>query len=453
MKAGDGSALRALPPDFVWGAATSSYQIEGAASRDGRGESIWDRFCRAPGRIRDGTSGDVACDFYSRFRDDIALMRRLGLDAYRFSIAWPRVVPEGRGRVNQRGLDFYDRLLDELLGANIAPYPTLYHWDLPQPLQDRGGWARRATAEAFAEYVDVVAARLGDRVQHWTTHNEPFCASWLGYGLGVHAPGHVDRREALAAAHHVLLSHGWAVDVLRRAVPQARVGIVVDSWPIYPYSSSPADEQAARLVDGMRNRWYFDALFKGAYPADMLGYYGDDVPPIRDGDLSTIATPIDFVGANNYSRQFVRADVNGGFPTDVRPATGNLTALGWEVYPDGLAELLTRLHREYGVRKLLVTENGAAYADVRTHDGAIHDVERIDYLASYIDAVASAVAAGVPVGGYFVWSLLDNFEWAEGYSKRFGLVYVDYPTLERIPKDSFFWYRDLIGRRKLAEAA
>ena len=444
-----------LPEGFVWGAAASAFQTEGATGTDGRGESIWDRFCRTPGRIRDGGTGDIACDVYGRYREDVELMRALGLDAFRFSIAWPRVLPDGRGRVNSKGLDFYDRFVDELLAAGIVPYVNLFHWDLPQRLQDEGGWPVRATAEAFATYAEVVASRLGDRVQHWITHNEPFCASWLGYGLGVHAPGHHDTAEALAAAHHLLLSHGWAVDVLRRCSPEAEIGIVVDSWPAYPSTDTDDDRDAARFVDGMTNRWFFDALFRGSYPDDMRVHFGDAVPEVQDGDLAVITTPVDFVGANNYSRRFVRANPHGGLPLDVRSESGGLTSMGWEVYPQGIAEVLTRLHDEYGLESLYVTENGAAFGDVRTHDGRIHDVDRIAYLRSYLEAVAAVVAGGIPVRGYFVWSLLDNFEWAEGYSKRFGLVYVDYPTLERVPKDSFFWYRDLIAaaRRRPALAA
>jgi beta-glucosidase len=438
----------AFPPNFVWGAAASAYQTEGAADADGRGESIWDRFCAEPGRIKDGTNGRVACDFYGRYREDIELMRSLGLDAFRFSVAWPRVIPDGRGRVNSAGLDFYDRLVDDLLAAGIAPYVNLFHWDLPQPLQDAGGWPARSTAELFAQYAAAVGARLGDRVRHWITHNEPACASWLGYGTGVHAPGHRSVEEALAAAHHLLLSHGWAVGELKRCAPHAEIGIVVDSWPAYPWTESPEDRAAARLADGMTNRWFFDALFRGEYPADMLEHFGDAVPAIEAGDLSVISTPLDFVGANNYSRHFVRANPSGGLPLDVRAPAGELTAMGWEVYPAGIREVLTRLHRDYGVDRLYVAENGAAFADVRTHDGAIHDVDRIGYLDAYLREVAAAMADGVPVRGYFVWSLLDNFEWAEGYSKRFGLVFVDYPTLERIPKDSFYWYRDVIAQAR-----
>jgi len=440
--------LSSFPANFVWGAATSAYQTEGAVDADGRGESIWDRFCAASGSIKDGTSGAVACDFYGKHRQDVDLMRSLGLDAFRFSVSWPRVVPAGRGPVNARGLDFYDRLVDELLAAGIEPYVNLFHWDLPQPLQDGGGWPVRSTAEAFVEYAAVVGGRLGDRVGHWITHNEPACASWLGYGLGIHAPGHRSTAEALAAAHHLLLSHGWAVDELRRHAPRAEVGIVIDSWSVYPWTDSPEDVAAASLADGTMNRWFFDALFRGEYPADMLEHFGREVPAIERGDLGVIATPLDFVGANNYSRRFVRASPDGGAPLDVRAPSGELTAMGWEIYPAGIREVLTRLHREYGIRSLFVAENGAAFGDVRTHDGAIHDLERIKYFDAYLAEVAAAMADGVPVRGYFVWSLLDNFEWAEGYSKRFGLVFVDYPTLERIPKDSFYWYRDLIARTR-----
>ena len=440
-----------FPSDFIWGAAASAYQIEGAAYEDGRGESIWDRFCAAPGKVRAGDTGEIACDFYRRYPEDIALMRELGLDAFRFSIAWPRVVPGATGPVNQVGLDFYDRLVDALLEAGIRPFVNLFHWDLPQELEEAGGWPERATAEAFAAYADVVAKQLGDRVKDWITHNEPFCTSWLGYGLGVHAPGRTSVKDALAAAHHALLAHGWAVDAVRRAAPDAEVGIVLDSWPIHPASDSPEDRAVAWAEDGVRNRWFFDPLLRGAYPEDVLERFADDAPPVRDGDLATIAVPTDFLGVNNYSRRIVRAGEDGS-AVDVRAPAGAMTDMDWEVYPQGLYEPLVRLHREYGVDSLYVTENGAAFADVRVHDGEIHDVERIEYLDGYLGAVSAAVAEGVPVRGYFVWSLLDNFEWSHGYSKRFGIVYVDYPTLERVPKDSFAWYRDLIASSRAPNA-
>ena len=441
------SGKPSFPDGFLWGAATSAYQIEGATDEDGRGKSIWDTFSETPGKVHGGDSGAVACDFYHRHPQDVALMGELGLDAFRFSIAWPRVLPSGRGQVNEPGLDFYDRLVDELLGAGIEPFVTLYHWDLPQPLEDEGGWPARATAEAFAEYVEAVARKLGDRVTRWTTHNEPFCSSWLGYALGLHAPGRTDIPSALAAAHHVLLSHGLAVEVLRREAPGAEVGIVIDSWPIHPATDAPADVEAARQVDGVRNRLFFEPLFRGRYPEDVLERLGA-VPPVREGDLATITAPIDFVGVNNYSRSVVRANPDGGRPLDVAPA-GRTTTMGWEIYPDSIYEVLTRIHREYGVQTLYVTENGAAYADVREADGSVDDPDRVAYLEKYLGSVARAIADGVPVKGYFVWSLLDNFEWAYGYSQRFGIVYVDNETLERVPKSSFHWYRKLIAAGQL----
>ncbi len=434
-----------FPPGFVWGAATSAYQTEGATDVDGRGECIWDRFAATPGKVRNGESGAVACDSYHRYREDIALMRELGLDAYRFSISWPRVLPDGRGRVNPLGLDYYDRLVDALLAAGIRPLANLFHWDLPQALEDAGGWTSRATAEAFAEYAGIVARRLGDRVAMWATHNEPFCSAWLGYGNGTKAPGRADVGAAMAAMHHILLSHGWAVDALRRESAGASVGIILDSWPAHPATGDSADLDAAREADALRNRWVFDPLFRAGYPVDLLEAVAPVAPPVLDGDLAAIATPLDYVGINNYSRTLVRADPAGGKPSTVRPPEAPLTDMGWEIYPAGLHEVLTRLHREYGVQALYVTENGASFADVRAHDGRVHDPERIAYLDGYIRQVARAISDGVPVLGYFVWSLLDNFEWEHGYWRRFGLVFIDFPTLERVPKDSFYWYRDLIA--------
>ena len=433
------------PADFVWGVATSAYQIEGATTADGRGEGIWDRFCATPGKVRNGDTAEIACDFFHRYRDDIALMSELDVDAFRFSISWPRVQPAGRGRVNTRGLDFYDRLVDELLGAGIEPWVTLYHWDLPIALEEQGGWPARATADAFAEFTQVVAARLGDRVGHWLTHNEPWCTSWLGYGLGEHAPGTACRRSALAAAHHVLLSHGLAVDVLRRESPRDEIGIAVDLYPSHPATARPDDETAAVLFDGMRNRWILDPLLRGEYPVDMVEHYGGDVPPIADSDLRRIAAPIDFLAVNNYSRAVVRAGSDGDAPVEVHVEGAEYTDMGWEAYPDGMRETLVRLHREYGVTALVVSESGAAYPDVRGHDGSVRDPERTRYLQRYLAAVEDAIAEGAPVRGFFVWSLLDNFEWSFGYWRRFGLVYVDYPTLERVPKASFSWYRDRIA--------
>ena len=442
---------RTLPSDFVWGAATAAFQIEGATGEDGRSESIWDRFCATPGKVRNGDDGSVACDFYHRHTEDVALMKELGLDAYRFSVAWPRIVPDGRGKVNEAGLDFYDRLVDELLGAGIDPYVTLYHWDLPQVLEDAGGWVARETAEAFAEYAEAVAGRLGDRVTSWITQNEPRVAAWLGYGLGIHAPGRQDLGEMLAAGHHILLSHGLAAEVLRRDVPGARVGIAIDLNPVYPATDSEADRAAARAADGENNRWFLDAIFRGEYPADILERFAPAAPPVLDGDMAKIAAPIDLLGVNYYTRRVVRAAENGF--VEVYQDGSPHTDIGWEITPESFYELLVRLRDEYAPAAISITENGAAFADIQSHDGQVRDPERQAYIADHIVAVERAVEAGVPVEGYFVWSLLDNFEWAQGYGARFGIVYVDYPTLERVPKTSFHWYRDFIAERRRVAVA
>jgi beta-glucosidase len=437
-----------LPQDFLWGAATAAYQIEGAAHEDGRGESVWDRFAATPGKVRNGDSGEIACDFYHRYREDVALIDDLGLDALRFSIAWPRVLPEGRGRVNQAGLDFYDRLVDELLAEGIEPFPTLFHWDTPQALEDDGGWPARATAEAFVEYAEAVVGRLGDRIRRWTTHNEPWVVAWIGLAWGEHAPGRSSEADAVAAAHHLLLSHGWAVQAIRALAPDAEVGITLNLAQAYAVSDSPEDEAAAWRVDGEGNRWFLDPLFRGSYPADLLERRETVAPFVRDGDLEAIAAPLDFLGVNNYFRFVVSGD--GERPRIVHDPEAQRTDMGWEVYPDGLDRLLVRVAADFSPSAMYVTENGAAFPDVRIHDGRVHDPERIAYLESHVGAVARAVAEGAPVKGYFVWSLLDNFEWAHGYAKRFGLVYVEYPTLERVPKDSFYWYRDFIASRRTA---
>ena len=437
-----------FPADFAWGAATAAYQIEGAVDHDGRGESIWDRFCATPGKVRNGESGAVACDFYHRFPDDVRLMRELGLDALRFSIAWPRIVPEGRGKVNQAGLDFYDRLIDELLAQGVRPFPTLYHWDLPQPLEDDGGWPARSTAEAFVAYAEVVAERLGDRVSNWITHNEPWVAAWLGYGSGEHAPGRANAADALAAAHHLLLSHGWAAEAIRRAAPDANVGITLVLSPAYPASESEEDRQAAQNADGFYNRWFLDPVFRGSYPADLLEYFAPSAPPVEDGDIETIAAPLDFLGVNYYTRRVLRANPEDGHPLAVRDPDASYTAMDWEIYPDGLFDVLVRVRDDYDPPPIYITENGAAFGDHPTHDGEVVDPERWAYIEAHLDAIRRAIDAGVPMAGYFVWSLLDNFEWTHGYSKRFGIVYVDYPTLERVPKASYRWYRDFIAAQR-----
>jgi beta-glucosidase len=437
---------RAFPDDFVWAAATAAYQIEGAATEDGRSESVWDRFSATPGKVRSGDTGAIACDFYHRYPEDVALMRELGLDAFRFSIAWPRVIPDGRGKVNEAGLDFYDRLVDELLANGIKPFVTLFHWDTPQALEDGGGWTERSTAELFVDYVDAVAARLGDRVDRWITHNEPWVVSWIGHAWGMHAPGRTSEADAIAVSHHLLLSHGWAVDALRRAAPGAEVGISLNLAHVDPVADTPEDRAAAREVDGRENRWFLDPIFRGDYPADVLERFAATPPPVREGDLKAISAPIDFLGVNSYFRRLVGAGADG--LDAVHVAGAQYTDTGWEVHPEGLYKLLVRVANDYEPPVIYITESGAAFGDLRGHDGSVHDPERVDYLASHIDAVGRAIEGGVPVRGYFVWSLLDNFEWAHGYSKRFGIVYVDYPTLERVPKDSFDWYREFIASRR-----
>jgi beta-glucosidase len=433
----------AFPDGFRWGAATAAYQVEGAVREDGRGESIWDRFCSVPGNVVNGDDASVACDFYRRYPEDVRLMRDLGLNAFRFSIAWPRILPEGRGRVNEAGLDFYDRLVDELLASGIEPNATLYHWDLPQALEDRGGWPARDTVEAFGEYVEVVTGRLGDRIHHWITQNEPWVIGWMGYGNGQHAPGRQSEADALAAVHHVLLAHGRATEILRSRAG-AQVGIAIDLVALHPASDSEADLAATRAADGFRNRWFLDPVLKGEYPADMLETFAAWLPKVRGGDMPTIAAPLDFLGINYYSRNIVRAGGTAHQYATVTAEGAPHTAMGWEVYPDGLLELLLRLQDDYELPSIAITENGAAYDDARAADGTVDDPERIEYLRGHIDAVGRALAAGVPVDGYFVWSLLDNFEWALGYTKRFGIVYVDFETLERVPKASARWYRDRV---------
>jgi beta-glucosidase len=449
MESTTNGSARHFPPHFSWGAAVSAYQIEGAVDADGRGESIWDRFTTLPGTIENGETGRVACDSYHRYREDVSLMRELGLNAFRFSVAWPRVLPEGRGASNDAGLGFYDRLVDELLAAGIEPFVTLYHWDLPQVLEDAGGWPVRDTVDAFGEYVEAVTARLGDRVRYWITQNEPWVISWLGYGLGEHAPGRRSESDALAAAHHVLLAHGRALEIIRREVREARVGITIDVVPMYPATDSEQDVSAARQLDGFRNRWFLDPVFRGEYPADMLEHFAHALPDVQDGDLEVISAPLDFLGVNYYTRNIVRADPDSGRPVVVPADGAEHTSIGWEVYPDGLAQMLVGLNEAYDLPALYITENGAAFADAR-ENGSVEDPERVSYIERHLGAIAAAIEAGVPIAGYFVWSLLDNFEWAQGYSKRFGIVYVDFDTMERVPKASYRWYRSFIAGQKAA---
>jgi beta-glucosidase len=438
-----------FPENFLWGVATASYQIEGATREDGRGESTWDRFCATPGKVLNNDNGDVACDHYHRYREDVQLMRELGVNAYRFSIAWPRVLPNGRGQVNSAGLDFYDRLVDALLDTGIEPFVTLYHWDLPQALQDKvGGWGSRETAHAFAEYTDVVSRRLADRVHNWITLNEPYVNAFMGHESGAHAPGLKDARLAWQVSHHLLLAHGLAVPVLRtNSSSQTRVGITLSLTPTYAATNSAEDQLAAQFRDGKLNRWFLDPVFKGSYPSDVLTLLGDMTPKTEAGDAEIIAAPLDFLGVNNYSRAII-SQGPGRFPDgikQVRPERAEFTAMDWEVYPEGLYDLLTRLHQEYSIPQYFITENGAAFNDTVSEDGHVHDPRRIHYLHDYLLQAQAAIAAGVPLAGYFVWSLMDNFEWAQGYSKRFGIVYIDYPTQQRIIKDSGSWYPDTIA--------
>ena len=423
-----------FPAGFTFGVATSSFQIEGATHEDGRGQSIWDTFCREPGRIRDNTNGDSACEHYHRLEEDLDLIARLGVSAYRFSVAWPRIQGNGRGKANEAGLAFYERLVDGLLKRGIEPHLTLYHWDLPQALQDEGGWTNRQTAYAFAEYARIVATRLGQRVRSIATLNEPWCSSILSYQIGEHAPGLQDRAAALSAAHHLLLGHGLAMHAMRALELSADLGIVINLEPAY--AQTPSDEAAARISDGTFNRWFLDPLLRGEYPQDIWSFYAADVPTVNDGDFELIRTELDFMGINYYTRRFVSADRS--------PLTASsYTDMGWEVFPQGLYDLLTRLQRDYPLPPVMITENGAAYADTQDSAGEIHDSERVAYFDKHLRAVLDAIKAGVNVRGYFAWSLMDNFEWAHGYSKRFGLVYVDYATQERTFKDSAKWYQAL----------
>jgi len=450
-----------FPPGFVWGTATASYQIEGAVDEGGRGPSIWDTFSHTPGKTARGDTGDEACDHYHRYPEDVALLAGLGVDAYRFSIAWPRIQPTGKGPVNAAGLDFYQRLVDELVGAGITPCVTLYHWDLPQTLEDTGGWRARDTAERFAEYAGVVHAALADRVPMWITLNEPYCSAFVGYADGRHAPGAKEGHGALAAAHHLLLGHGLAVQAMRadgRAGEQ--LGITLNLSPITPATTEPADVAAADRTDLLKNRVFLDPLLAGRYPVDEQEVWSPitDFGFRRDGDLAVIGEPLDFLGVNNYSPSYPKhAPTSDELPayrvaTDIDvvecpPASLSRTSMGWPVEPAGLGRLLRRLRDDYpALPPIHITENGCAYADTLEPDKEVADPERVAYLDAHLRAVHDAITDGVDVGGYFCWSLLDNFEWSFGYSKRFGLVYVDYPTQLRIPKASYRWYRDMIGR-------
>jgi beta-glucosidase len=430
---------RSFPSDFVWGVATSAFQIEGAASTDGRGLSTWDTFCRKPGAIADASNGDIACDHYHRWQSDLDIIASLGVNGYRFSVSWPRIQPSGMGAWNEKGLAFYDRLIDGLLERGVQPYLTLNHWDLPDELQQLGGWVNRDTTHRFVDYAREVGRRMCDRVKSITTHNEPWVISTLGYEQGIFAPGLKDQAAAMQASHHLLLSHGMAMQALRADGVPSDLGIVLNLSPMHPATDDQADIDKAKLEDGRLVRWYMDPLFGKGYPEDVLQFLGKDAPKVLDGDMAVISETMDFLGLNYYSRSVVSAKG----PWDVHRSGRDVTDMGWEVYPEGLTELLLRLDRDYDVPPLFVTENGGAFKDTFCN-GQVNDHDRTAYIAQHIAAVAEAMRRGVKMGGYMVWSLLDNFEWASGYEKRFGIVHVDYETQERTLKNSALWYQGFL---------
>jgi beta-glucosidase len=443
-----------FPENFIWGAATASYQIEGGWDKHGKGESIWDRFSHTPGKVNNGDTGDVANDHYRLWKKDIRLMKQIGLQAYRFSISWPRILPNGRGKVNQKGLDFYDKLVDGLLKEEIKPFVTLYHWDLPQALQDEGGWEARSTVEAFVEYTEAVSKTLGDRVKNWITHNEPAVVAWVGNDSGEHAPGNQDLSKGIAVSHHLMLSHGWAVPVIRRNSQDSDVGITLNvGWRV-PASNSTFDLEAVRAADGMWTRWFTDPLYGRGYPGDVVAdFERQDALPnmnfVQNGDMKAISAPMDFLGVNYYNREVVRSNAPGNDPQIVffKPRSPeNWTEMGWEIHPEGLTGVLSRLYFDYKPLKMYVTENGASYSTPPDENKRVKDELRIDYYRTHIAAVHRAIEAGVPMAGYFAWSLMDNFEWARGYAQRFGLIWVDFNTQERIIKDSGKWYKGVIKK-------
>ncbi len=445
LDSSDISLCRALGADFVFGAATSAYQIEGAAATDGRGPSIWDTFSHTPGKTINGETGDVACDHYRRWESDVDLIASLSLEAYRFSIAWPRVQPNGFGAWNDTGIAFYDRLVDRLLEKGIAPHATLYHWDLPQGLQDKGGWASRDTADHFAVYAEKMARLLGDRLASMATHNEPFCTATLGNELGKFAPGFRDPALAAQVSHHLLLSHGRAMQAMRAINTKCPLGIVLNQSPASTATNSDADKAVAKTHFDKLVSWYMDPIFRGEYPADPgIEHY----PSVVDGDMALISAPIDFLGINYYTRIWGSA-ANPPVPS---PNVLGVTDMGWEIYPEGLEELLIANHKRYRLPPIYIHENGMASAD-KLVDGEVNDLQRLDYVRRHLGSVARARAAGVDIRGYFYWSLMDNYEWDSGYAKRFGMVYVDYPTQRRIVKQTGRWYRELIAEKQRLSAS
>jgi beta-glucosidase len=442
-----------FPPNFQWGTATAAYQIEGAVNEDGRSQSIWDVFSHTPGKVVNGDTGDVACDHYHHWKEDVKILKDLGCKNYRFSIAWPRILPLGRGKINQSGIDFYSALIDELLDAGIHPLVTLYHWDIPTSLPR--AWLDRDVVEAFSEYTSIVARSYGDRVKDWVTINEPWCASFLGYKIGIHAPGEKDPSKAFLAAHHLLLAHGKVIPILRAECTGARVGIALNLSPFYPFTDSPSDHEAVRYGDGELARWFLDPLYGRDYPMDIRNdlkhnglFKSVDLEFVHPGDLDVISTPTDFVGINYYSRNTVKANsLHPENPTIYEWGSNQKverTDIGWEIYPRGLYEVLSRVHQDYKPAEILICENGASYGDEPGSDGCVHDQRRIDYLHVHLKQVHKATQAGIPVGGYYLWSLMDNFEWSLGYSQRFGIIHVNYQTQKRTIKDSARWYSEVI---------
>jgi beta-glucosidase len=435
-----------FPHNFLWGAATAAYQIEGAWNEDGRGESIWDRFSHTPGKVTNGDTGDIACDHYHRYPEDIALMRQLGIKAYRFSTAWTRVLPNGRGRINSQGLDFYDRLVDALCAANIEPLLTLYHWDLPQVLQDEGGWDNRNTCYAFADYAALMVKRLGDRVKYWTTFNEPSVITNIGHLTGEHAPGIQDPRTAYQVAHNLMVAHGLGVQAIRGSNSKVDAGIVLNLWMAEPATNSPEDIAAAEAAWNRDETLFLDPIFKGHYPPAVYELVGENMPKIQQGDMALIAQELDFVGINYYSRNVISA--NG--KVEIIPGS-EYTEMGWEVCAPALRRMLVKINNEYRLPPIYITENGSSFKDEVSADGKIHDPRRLDYLKQHFIQTRLAMQDGVDVRGYMVWSLLDNFEWGHGFSKRFGLTRVDYETQKRTIKDSGEWYAEVIRTNKIQE--
>jgi len=438
-------------PRFRWGAATSSFQIEGNIDADGKLESIWDRFCKTPGKIKDMEHAEAACDHYNRWKEDFDLLENLGVNSYRFSISWPRIVQSDLKQANQKGIEYYDKIVDDLLSRNIDPFVTLNHWDIPQKFQDKGGWVERESIKYFLDYVDIITNKLGDRVKNWITHNEPWIIAYLGYNEGTHAPGFKSLQKTLAVNHHLLLSHGLSVPIIRENSKNSQVGIALNLTPAYPASSSKADKEAAQLFDEQFNAWYLDPLYGKKYPKKIIECWKDrgelknDFDFIQDDDFKVIAEPTDFLGVNYYSRAIIRCsktDMHKNLPIEIVP--GEKTKFDWEVFPEGLEELLIRLKKDYSPESIYITENGASYDYNVQEMGKINDTKRIEYLQSHIHACKRAVEKGVPLKGYFCWSLMDNFEWSEGFNHRFGLVHVDFDTQKRIPKHSYKWYRKFL---------